>query len=220
MASRFRFGGAALAIWIAVLGLSPGCRPRGAVERSLGALPRGVEPDSLNVLLVTLDTTRADRIGAFGRRIGAPHAETPALDELAARGATFARASSVMPLTLPAHSTLMTGLLPAAHGVRDNGGFRLADERRTLAEAFAAAGFRTGGFVSAYVLDAKWGIGQGFEEYFDDFDLEKVKTLSMGEIQRPGDETVGRALAWLDAACDLDLLARVVARRIKPRPPF
>ena len=102
------------------------------------------------------------------------------------------------PLTLPAHSTLMTGLLPAAHGVRDNGGFRLADERKTLAEAFAAAGFRTGGFVSAYVLDHKWGIAQGFERYFDDFDLEKVKTLSLGEIQRPGDETIAQATQWID----------------------
>ncbi|MEO7794801.1 MAG: sulfatase-like hydrolase/transferase, partial [Thermoanaerobaculia bacterium] len=166
---------------------------------ALGALPPGVRPDGLNVLLVTLDTTRADRIGVYGRPLGAPAPATPFLDQLAASGATFLQASSVTPLTLPAHSTIMTGLLPGAHGVRDNGGFRLADERKTLAEAFAAAGFHTGGFVSAYVLDHKWGISQGFERYFDDFDLEKVKTLSLGEIQRPGDETISQATQWIDS---------------------
>lgn len=167
--------------------------------QALGALPSGVRADQLNVLLVTLDTTRADRIGVYGRPLGAPAPATPFLDQLSAAGATFLQASSVTPLTLPAHSTIMTGLLPAAHGVRDNGGFRLADERKTLAEAFAAAGFHTGGFVSAYVLDHKWGIAQGFERYFDDFDLEKVKTLSLGEIQRPGDETIAQATQWLDS---------------------
>jgi choline-sulfatase len=168
------------------------------VEKALGALPAGVRSDQLNVLLVTLDTTRADRIGVYGRPVGAPAAETPVLDQLAAKGANFLHASSVTPLTLPAHATLMTGLLPAAHGVRDNGGYRLADDRKTLAESFAAAGFRTGGFVSAYVLDHKWGIAQGFEHYFDDFDLEKMKTLSLGEIQRPGDETIAQAMQWID----------------------
>ncbi len=164
----------------------------------MGDLPAGIRRENLNVLLVTLDTTRADRIGAYGRPLGGSPPETPALDRLAAKGATFLQASAVTPLTLPAHSTIMTGLLPGAHGVRDNGGFRLAEERKTLAEVFREAGFRTGGFVSAYVLDHKWGIAQGFERYFDDFDLEKVKTLSLGEIQRPGDETIARATEWID----------------------
>jgi arylsulfatase A-like enzyme/Tfp pilus assembly protein PilF len=177
-----------------VAALLAGCGPSGP----LGKLPAGVERSELNVLLITLDTTRADRIGAYARPRGLEAPATPRLDELAARGTRFDNAVSVTPLTLPAHCTLMTGLLPAAHGVRDNGGFRLDPARRTLAEAFAAAGFRTGGFVSAYVLDHKWGIGQGFERYFDDFDLAKVKTSNMGEIQRRGDETVARATAWID----------------------
>ncbi len=188
--------------WTAVacaVALAPatGCRDR--PTSPLGALPAGVRQESLNVLLVTLDTTRADRIGVYGRPLGGTPPDTPALDRLAEEGALFLQASSVTPLTLPAHSTIMTGLLPGAHGVRDNGGFRLAEERSTLAEAFSAAGFRTGGFVSAYVLDHKWGIAQGFERYFDDFDLEKAKTLSLGEIQRPGDETVAQAAAWIDS---------------------
>ncbi|MEO8275864.1 MAG: sulfatase-like hydrolase/transferase [Thermoanaerobaculia bacterium] len=181
---------------LAILSLSTGCG--GPPGGRLGTLPEGVRPENLNVLLVTLDTTRADRIGVYGRALGLEPPDTPALDRLAGEGAQFLAASSVTPLTLPAHSTIMTGLLPGAHGVRDNGGYRLAEERKTLAEAFRAAGFRTGGFVSAYVLDHKWGISQGFEHYFDDFDLEKVRTLSLGEIQRPGDETIGKAMEWLD----------------------
>ena len=164
----------------------------------LGELPAGVRREHLNVLLITLDTMRADRIGVYGRPLGGSPPATPALDRLAGEGALFLQASSVTPLTLPAHSTILTGLLPGAHGVRDNGGFRLAEERKTLAEAFAAAGFRTGGFVSAYVLDHKWGIAQGFERYFDDFDLEKAKSLSLGEIQRPGDETIAQTTQWID----------------------
>jgi arylsulfatase A-like enzyme/Tfp pilus assembly protein PilF len=167
----------------------------GTTERGLGRLPSGLSPQSLNVLLITLDTTRADHLGAYG----GPPGLTPNLDAFAARSTRFTRAASVMPLTLGAHSTIMTGLLPAAHGVRDNGGYRLAAERKTLAEAFAAAGASTGGFVSAYVLDHKWGISQGFERYFDDFDLSEAKSLSLGEIQRRGDETVDQALAWLAA---------------------
>jgi len=210
MRIRLRAAGFAARIWIPLLvaagfASATGCRSRApAGLDGLGDLPAGIRRENLNVLLVTLDTTRADRIGVYGKPLGTAPPETPALDRLAAAGTTFLHASSVTPLTLPAHSTLMTGLLPAAHGVRDNGGFRLADERQTLAEAFAAAGFHTGGFVSAYVLDHKWGIAQGFQRYFDDFDLEKVKTLSLGEIQRPGDETIAKATEWIDGLADLD----------------
>lgn len=159
----------------------------------LGGLPRGLAPGDLNVLLVTLDTTRADRLGCYG----AKGVETPHLDGLAARGALFERAIAPVPLTLPSHSSLMTGELPAMHGVRDNGGFRLGPEKVTLAEILAARGWATGGFVSAYVLDHRWGIAQGFETYYDDFDLAKFKTMSMGDIQRRGDVTVEKALTWI-----------------------
>jgi arylsulfatase A-like enzyme/predicted Zn-dependent protease len=94
---------------------------------------------------------------------------------------------------------MMTGLFPGAHGVRDNGGFRLAPERVTLAEVLKAHGWATGGFIAAYVLDHRWGIAQGFDRYFDDFDLSKWKTVSMGDIQRPGNEVVGKALDWIGA---------------------
>lgn len=159
----------------------------------LGGLPRGLAPGDLNVLLITLDTTRADRLGCYG----ASGVATPHLDALAARGTLFERAVSPVPLTLPSHTSLMTGELPAMHGVRDNGGFRVDAEKITLAEILAARGWATGGFVSAYVLDHRWGIAQGFETYYDDFDLAKFKTMSMGDIQRRGDVTVEHALRWI-----------------------
>jgi arylsulfatase A-like enzyme/predicted Zn-dependent protease len=148
-----------------------------------------------SLLVVTLDTLRADRVGSYG--YGA--AQTPRLDALAARGLRFARAATVTPLTLPAHSSLFTGTFPARHGVRDNGGYYLGDEHTTLAEVLGGQGFRTGGFVSAFVLDSRWGIHQGFERYFDDFDLSRFdKAHGMDAIQRPGHETVDAAVRWLE----------------------
>jgi arylsulfatase A-like enzyme/Tfp pilus assembly protein PilF len=152
-----------------------------------------VDAASLNLVVVTLDTTRADRIGCYG----AKDVATPHLDALAAGGVRFDAAVSPMPLTLPAHCTLFTGLLPGAHGVRDNGGFKLAPEHVTLAEVLQQRGFATGGFVSAFVLDHRWGIAQGFDRYYDDFDLKQEEKLSMGEIQRPGNETLDHALQWI-----------------------
>jgi arylsulfatase A-like enzyme/Tfp pilus assembly protein PilF len=147
-----------------------------------------------NLLLISLDTLRADRLGVYGYS----PAMTPRLDALAARGLRFAQATTVVPLTLPAHSSLFTGVFPPRHGVRDNGGFYLADDQVTLAEVLREKGYRTGGFVSSFVLDARWGIQQGFEHYFDDFDLSKFdQAPGMDAIQRPGRETVDEALRWL-----------------------
>lgn len=159
-----------------------------------GTLPRGINRDALNLVVITLDTTRADRIGAYGR----VNAGTPNLDALAADGVMFDHASTAAPITLPAHASLFTGRFPPQHGVRDNGGYFLNDHEQTLAEVLKARGYATGGFIAAYVLDSKWGIAQGFDTYFDDFDLSKYKVFSMGAIQRPGNEVVDRALPWID----------------------
>jgi len=147
-----------------------------------------------NVVLITIDTLRADHLGCYGYG----RAQTPNLDQLSQQGATFWNATSVTPLTLPAHSSIMTGSYPLAHGVRDNGGYYLDNKWQTLAETMKASGFHTGGFISAFVLDRRWGIAQGFDEYFDHFELSKYKTVSMDSVQRRGDETLGKALAWLD----------------------
>lgn len=147
-----------------------------------------------NLLLVTIDTLRADRVGAYGYAA----ARTPHLDALAAAGLRFERAATVAPLTLPAHSSILTGTFPGWHGVRDNGGFYLGDEQTTLAEVLRERGFRTGGFVASFVLDRRWGTAQGFERFFDEFDLERFKDAhGMDAIQRPANEVVDRAAAWL-----------------------
>jgi arylsulfatase A-like enzyme/tetratricopeptide (TPR) repeat protein len=149
-----------------------------------------------NLLLVSIDTLRADRLGSYGHA----EAQTPRLDALARSGLRFTQATTVVPLTLPAHSSLLTGTFPAWHGVRDNGGFYLGDDQTTLAEVLKAKGFRTGGFVGAFVLDRRWGIAQGFDRFFDDFDLEKYgEAQGMDAIQRPGGEVVDKALDWLGA---------------------
>lgn len=192
----------------------PGRRGRGATLAGLALLLAGAglmvaRPDLVrkwsaskapkNLLLVSIDTLRADHLGSYGYAA----AQTPRLDELARSGLRFSRATTVMPLTLPAHSSLMTGTFPSWHGVRDNGGFYLGEDQVTLAETLKGKGFRTGGFVSAFVLDHRWGIAQGFDKYFDDFDLEKfAEAPGMDVIQRPGSETVDQALSWLQAERD------------------
>jgi choline-sulfatase len=148
-----------------------------------------------NVLLITIDTLRADHVGSYGYAA----AQTPAIDALAARGVRFAQATTVAPLTLPAHASLMTGTFPGYHGVRDNGGFYLGDDQVTLATLMRARGYRTGGFVSAFVLDHRWGISRGFDRYFDDFDLSKYRVdAGLDAVQRPGSEVVSKAIQWLD----------------------
>ena len=164
----------------------------------LGALPAGEKPSDLSVLLVTLDTTRADHMGAYGYQ----GIETPTFDRLAREGVLFEHAESAAPLTLPAHSSIFTGLFPPEHGVRDNGGFFLAPSQVTLAERLKAAGLETGGFVGAYVLDHRWGINQGFDTYFDDFDLSKVKAMSLASIQRPANEVADHVIDWLNHTGD------------------
>jgi len=158
-----------------------------------GAASFGAAGSGLNVLLVSIDTLRPDRLGCYGYAAAA----TPRLDALARGGLRFEQATTVMPLTLPAHSSLLTGTFPPHHGVRDNGGFYLSEGETTLAEVLKARGYRTGGFVSAFVLDSRWGISQGFEKYFDDFDLSKNEAAGMDAIQRRGDETAGKAVEWL-----------------------
>ncbi len=135
-----------------------------------------------NVLLITLDTTRADHLGADGDR----RARTPNLDRLAAGGVLFERAISAAPLTLPAHVSLFTGLYPFAHGVRNNGNFTLGDGVPTLTGALRAAGYRTAAFVSAFVLDRRYGLAAGFDRYDDRVELE-----------RRGADTAAAASAWL-----------------------
>ena len=149
-----------------------------------------------NVILITLDTTRADRIGCYGFK----DIDTPTIDMFAARGIRFERCLTTTPLTLPAHTTIMTGTLPPFHGVRDNGGFLVPAEIPTLAKLFKARGYATSAFVAAYVLDSKWGLNKGFDLYYDRFDLSKFERISLGDVQRPANEVIDQALPWLEKA--------------------
>ena len=140
------------------------------------------------LLLVTGDTLRADRVGTLGL--------TPNLDALGERGFRFSHAYAHAPVTLPSHASIMTGLTPPAHGVRDNGSYHLADARTTLAEILRAAGYRTGAFLGAFVLDSRFGLDQGFEEYDDRFDAI-APSLAADFVQRRADEVLRRAGDWI-----------------------
>jgi arylsulfatase A-like enzyme/predicted Zn-dependent protease len=146
-------------------------------------------------ILVTVDTLRADRIGCYGFS----HVDTPTMDLFAARGVKFDRCYSQTPLTLPSHTSIFTGSLPLYHGVRDNGGFIVPGELKTLAEVFKDKGYDTAAFIGAYVLDSKWGLNQGFDYYYDQFDLSKFERISLGTVQRPGNEVMDEALKWLES---------------------
>lgn len=153
----------------------------------------GVE--RLNIVLVTLDTTRADHLPSYGYTA----VRTPHLDRLANQGILFEECIASSPLTLPSHCSMMTGVYPTFHGVRVNGNTALSEVHQTLAELLAKEGYLCGAFIGAFVLDGRWGLGQGFHHYDDRFDLKKYKQLDLGLVQRPGNEVVDAALAWLSS---------------------
>jgi choline-sulfatase len=144
-----------------------------------------------SVLLVTIDTLRADRLGAYGDA----RARTPAMDRLARAGVVFEAAYAPAPITLPSHTTLMTGLIPPRHGVRGNGSFALGPGPRTLAEALKARGLRTAAFVGAFPLARRFGLARGFDHYDDA--LERAAGLHFEFPERRGDRVVAAARAWL-----------------------
>ncbi|HOW85008.1 MAG TPA: sulfatase-like hydrolase/transferase [Candidatus Aminicenantes bacterium] len=167
----------------------------GPARSGFGRLTRGRD---FNVVLVTLDTVRADALGCYGRR----DVETPVLDAWAAAGVRFDRCYAQTPLTLASHATLLTGTQPLFHRVRDNGAFVVPAKMSTLAELFKEKGYSTGAFVGAYVLDSRWGLGQGFDVYHDKFDLKKYRRVSLETVRRPADEVLDAALPWLEGRQD------------------
>src|SRR5581483_12446878 len=136
-----------------------------------------------------IDTLRLDRLGAYGSRAGL----TPNLDRFSGHAARFTAAVTQVPLTLPAHATILTGLHPARHGVRTNDGFRLDPRVPTLAEAMRARGYATGAFIGGYPLRAATGLARGFDRYDEEF------LRQAGAVERPADAVAQAALTWLDA---------------------
>jgi Flp pilus assembly protein TadD len=148
---------------------------------------------SRNVLFVTIDTIRTDRLGSYGSKAGL----TPHLDRLASEGIRFDHVLAHVPVTLPAHASIFTGLYPTQHGVRDNGTFRLDPSIPTLATTLKEAGYHTGAFVGAFVLDARFGLNGGFDVY-DDYYGEKRGVLSFSQLERPADAVVSAAERWIE----------------------
>lgn len=152
-------------------------------------------PRPRDVLLITIDTARADRFSYTGGMVPG----TPSVDALAAKGAGFLNAVTPVPLTLPAHASLMTGRLPASHTVRDNGFHRLPDGEVTLAEVLSGAGLSAAAFIGAEVLDARYGLNQGFGTYDERFGPEEPGGL-LYYPERNAQAVVSAALTWLDSA--------------------
>ncbi len=177
---------AAVAWLLIALAPAAACRRREATGEDAGG--------RFNLLLITLDTTRADRLGCYGDA----RAATPNLDRLAREGVRFERAYTSAPLTLPAHASLMTGRGPQAHQVRNNGTYVLRPEEATLAEELKRAGFSTAALIAAYVLEARFGLAQGFDRYDDALDKPQGYTTFRSEI--PADRVLGKFRRWLDGA--------------------
>lgn len=161
---RRRPANLALSAFLLIAGCdsTPPTTPASSAVTASKNAPRAANKDTPNLLLITLDTTRADRLGCYGGAVA-----TPNIDRLAGEGAVFERCYAAAPLTLPSHSSIFTGTYPFVHGVRNNGNFRLSAANQTLAETLHEAGYSTGACVGALVLDAVYGLNQGFEHYRD-----------------------------------------------------
>ena len=179
--------------------------PRTEAEARARFTQRRPAPADLNVVVVTLDTLRADRLGCYGF----PGVQTPHLDGLAREGVLFEQATATVPLTFPSHASIFTGRIPPRHGVHDNGGFFLEEQQVTLAERLKQAGYATGAFVAAWVLDSRWGLAQGFDTYADRFDLSQRKLESSGSVQKRGDAVMDEALRWLEGVRERKFFAWV-----------
>ena len=160
----------------------------GCLSASCGRSTAPAPAPRPNILLVTIDTFRADRVG-----IGV----APALDRLAASSRRFINARSAVPLTLPSHTTILTGLAPTAHGVRENGTDALSESHATIAWLLKGAGYQTAAFVGAFVLDRRFGLSQGFDTY-DDRILRDPKASDRLDAERPASAVVDSTLAWLN----------------------
>jgi arylsulfatase A-like enzyme/Flp pilus assembly protein TadD len=177
----WRAAGAGIVLGLVVMGVWWARRPTEPAPRQ-------------NVLLVTIDTLRADAVGAYGRR----DTPTPFIDRLARGGVRFTDAHAHNVVTLPSHANILTGKLPPRHGVRDNAGFRLKPDVETLATHLRRRGYRTGAFVSAFPLDSQFGLGPGFDVYDDRLTSGTRPAFLIQE--RAAARTVTLAKRWIDAS--------------------
>jgi len=183
---------------LALAAAGAACRREGETPRPAPSARPAAQsprwPADLDVVLVTLDTLRADAVGFAGNR----RVQTPVLDRLASQGLVFEEAHSQNVVTLPSHANILTGLYPFQHGLRDNTGFRLDPSVPTLATYLKEKGFATGAFVGAYPLDARYGLSHGFDVYDDAYPRGKPE-LDFLVPERPGTEVVAAARQWWNA---------------------
>jgi arylsulfatase A-like enzyme/Flp pilus assembly protein TadD len=146
-----------------------------------------------NVVLISIDTLRADHIGCYGYK----QIKTPNIDALAADGVRFDRAFAVVPVTLPSHSSILTGTYPMFSGMHDFSGNKLSPLQPTLASVLKQAGYQTGAVIGAAVLDSRFGLNQGFDFYYDHFEFSRLDEANLDLMERPGNVVADVALDWL-----------------------
>ncbi|MEM8960330.1 MAG: tetratricopeptide repeat protein [Acidobacteriota bacterium] len=185
----------ALALFVAAIAIVVGLfsRDRTHQRPAPASGAQAIERAEHSFLLVTVDTTRPDRLEPYG----AENVETPTFAALARRGITFEHAYSTAPITLVAHTSILTGLYPPQHGVRNNGTHHVKPELETLAETLGERGWKTAAFVSAAVLDHRYGLDQGFDVYDDDLSTSRERFPRMVP-DRPAEATIAAARDWLD----------------------
>ena len=160
-----------------------------------GAFPAScaASEDAPNVLIITIDTLRADHLGCYGYK----NIHTPNIDALAADGARFERAYTPVPITLPSHTVIFTGTYPTASGIHDFSSNRLGAQSVTMASLLKEHGFSTGAVVASAVLDSRFGLNRGFDFYYDHFDFNRLEEANLDEMERPANVVADLALDWL-----------------------
>src|SRR5260370_20664854 len=148
---------------------------------------------ALNVVIITIDTLRADHLGCYGYK----QIRTPNIDALASESARFERAYNPVPVTLPAHTVIFTGTYPVFSGMHDFSGNKLNPKQPTLASVLKRQGYTTGAVIGSAVLDSRFGLNQGFDFYYDHFDFNRLQESNLEEMERPGNVVADVALDWL-----------------------
>lgn len=150
---------------------------------------------SPSVVLITIDTLRADHLGCYGYQ----QIKTPNIDALAGDSSRFTRAFTAVPVTLPSHSAMLTGTYPMLSGMHDFSANKLSPQQPTLASVLKQSGYSTGAIVASAVLDSRFGLNQGFDFYYDHFDFSRLEEANLDQMERPGNVVVDQALDWLNA---------------------
>ena len=161
-----------------------------AAVAALHAAAQTTAKPAPNVVLITIDTLRADHLGCYGYK----QIKTPNIDGLAADGVRFERAFTVVPVTLPSHSSMLTGTYPMLSGMHDFSGNKLSPLQPTLASVLKQAGYQTGAVIASAVLDSRFGLNQGFDFYYDHFDFNRMDETNLEEMKRPGNVVTDVAL--------------------------